>query len=332
MTPRPWPISRGVFAAVLAAVTWLALPAAGAMAQQATRIDSGPTGPTNDNTPQFTFTPASGVECRLFRQGEGPPAFTPCSSPFPQAEYVIPLPDGGYVFEVRAGEGDPEPSRREFTVDTTSPQTEITGGPGDTTDTTAVFRFTASEGAAFSCRLDGGPWGPCSSPQSYSGLSLGRHRFEVTAADAAGNQDPTPAEHAWQVLRPGLVIPGTAKLAAALARELVQMRRALVRMGLRRLARRRTVLFRTFHSLTAGTVEVRARARVRSGARRRWIAVLRGEREVPDAGRNPVRATVTKKGRRLARRRRSLPMELRLSFTDLARRSLWATAKFKLRR
>jgi hypothetical protein len=326
MTSSPRSISRGAFAAVLVAA-WLALPA-GAMAQQTT-IVSGPAGPTNDNTPQFAFTPES-AECRLYRQGEVPPLFAGCSSPFPQAEYDIPRPDGDYVFEVRAGQTDLEPSRREFTIDTVPPQAEITGGPGDTTDTTAVFFFSASEGASFLCRLDGGSWSSCDSPQRYSGLSLGRHRFEVSAVDAAGNQ--ASDEHAWQVLRPGLVIPGTVKLATSLARELVQMRRTLVRMGLRKLSRRRAIRFKTFDALTGGTVEVRARARARSRPRRRWVPALKGEREVPGAGRHPVRARVAKKGRRLARRRKSLPMELRLTFTDLAGRSLWATAKFKVRR
>jgi hypothetical protein len=330
MKSRPGPISRGALAAVLAAV---ALPVADATAQQTTS-GSGPAGPTNDNTPAFDFTGPGGArfECRL------PPLiqeFSACTSPFRvgEAEYTIPLEDGDYAFEVKtAGETELEASRRQFRVDTVPPQTQITGGPGDTTDTTAVFFFSASEAASFLCRLDGGAWSPCDSPATYRGLGLGRHRFEVTAVDAARNQDPTPAEHAWQVLRPGRVIPGTVALATALARELVQMRRALVRMGLRPLARRRFIRFKTFHAITAGTVDVRARARVRSRARRRWIPVLRGEREVPDAGHNPVRARVTKKGRRLARRRKALRMELRLTFTDLAGRSLWATAKFRLRR
>jgi hypothetical protein len=103
-------------------------------------------------------------------------------------------------------------------------------------------------------------------------------------------------------------------------------------MGLRALARRRTLVFRTFDALTAGTVEVRARARVRQGTRRRWIGSLKGSRRVPDAGRHRLRATVTRKGRRLAQRRQRLPLELRLSFTDLAGRSLWATSKLTLKR
>jgi hypothetical protein len=227
----------------------------------------------------------------------------------------------------------PAAAAQEYTIpDTQPPETTITGGPGDTVDTTAVFSFTADDAVRFACRLDTGAWEPCGSPKTYSGLALGPHTFEVAASDAAGNTDPSPARHTWQVLRPGLMIPGTVRLAKSLAKELVQIRRTLAKRGLRALARRRTLVFKTFDAITAGKVEVRARARVRQGQRRRWIATLKGKREVPDAGRHRIRATVAKKGRRLARRRDRLPLELRLSFTDLAGRSLWATSKLTLKR
>jgi hypothetical protein len=299
-----------------------------------TAIVGGPTGPTNDPTPElsFTSTEAAAFECRHFRAGSAAPAFAPCAS----SQALGQLADGAYEFEVRAvdglGNADLSPASRAFHVDTVPPQTEITGGPGDTTAATAVFLFSAPGAAGVSCRLDGGAWQPCESPQAYSGLSLGGHSFEVTAVDAAGNADPTPAHHAWQVLKPGLVIPAAVKQATALARELVQIRRALARLRLRALARRRAVLFRSFDALTAGTVDISARARVRQGARRRWIAILQGRREVAGAGRHRVRATITNKGRRLAGRRARLPLELRLSFTDLAGRSLWATSELTLKR
>jgi hypothetical protein len=311
-------------------VACLGGPVAGASAQE--MITAGPSGPTNDNTPEFEFTgPIEELHCRF------PPVlpeFTKCTSPFSleRGEYALPLADGRYRFEVGTGRTDPDPARREFTVDTIPPQTEITGGPGDTTAATAVFLFSAPGAVSTSCRLDSGPWNPCGSPQTYSGLSLGGHRFELTAVDAAGNADPTPAVHAWQVLKPGLVIPGAVKLATSLAKELVQIRRALAKLRLRALARKRTVLFRSFDALTAGTVAVRARARIRQGARRLWITTLKGRRKVPGAGRHGVPATVTKKGRRLARRRSSLPLELRLSFTDLAGRSFTATSELRLKR
>jgi hypothetical protein len=342
MTSRPGSISRGALAAIVTAVVCLAAPVAGAAAQ--VTIRSGPSGPVNDSNPEFTFDGAARFECQFHPAG----AIRPCESPerpAEGAEYALPLADGDYVFEVTGFDlfGDRVGSdSRAFTVDTTPPQTEITGGPGDTTDTTAVFLFSAPGGVGFSCRLDVGAWEPCGSPQTYRGLSLGPHRFDVRAFDAAGNVDPTPAEHAWQVLRPGLVIPGTVQLATALARELVQLRRALAKIRLRRLARRRTVVFKTFDALTAGTVQIRVRSRVRQGQGqgqgqrqrqgRRWIRLLAGKRDVPAAGRHRVRAKVTKKGRRLARRRQKLPVELRLSFKDLAGRSLWATAKLTLKR
>jgi hypothetical protein len=331
-------IRRGALAAILATAACLAGPVAGAVAQAPdTRIDSGPPAVSNNPFPEFTFSGSSAAsfQCRLHPVEGG---FTGCESPHRpgDVDYGIPLPDGAYIFEVRAvdagGTPDDTPASFGFEIDTTPPETTITGGPNDTTAATAVFLFSASGASGFSCRLDGGAWEPCGSPRTYSSLSLGSHRFEVMAVDAAGNQDPTPASHAWQVLRPGLVIPSAVAQATALAKELVQMRKALSRMRLRALARRRTVLLRTYDALTAGTVEVRARTRVRRGRVRRWVGVIAGEREVPGAGRHRIRAKVTKKGRRLARRRRTLPLELRLSFTDLAGRSLFATTKLTLKR
>jgi hypothetical protein len=299
-----------------------------------TTIASGPPALSNDPTPEFVFTgtEAGSFECRHHRAGEAAPAFAQCESPYAPGA----LADGDYVFEVMAvdlsGNRQPVPDGHFFSIDTTPPQAEITGGPGDTTAAAAVFLFSASGATSLSCRLDGGAWQPCQSPQTYSGLSLGGHNFEVTAVDAAGNADPTPAHHAWQVLKPGLLIPAAVKQATALARELVQIRRALSKLRLRALARRRTVLFRSFDALTAGTVEVSARARVRRGGKRRWVGALKGEREVSHAGRHRIRATVTKKGRRVARSRQRLLLELRLSFTDLAGRSLWATSELTLKR
>ncbi|MFL5868629.1 MAG: right-handed parallel beta-helix repeat-containing protein, partial [Thermoleophilaceae bacterium] len=76
-------------------------------------------------------------------------------------------------------------------ADTTPPDTSIGSGPtGSTTSTSASFSFSSSEsGSSFECRLDGGAWGSCSSPKSYSSLAVGSHTFEVRATDTAGNTD-----------------------------------------------------------------------------------------------------------------------------------------------
>jgi hypothetical protein len=86
--------------------------------------------------------------------------------------------------------------------DTVPPETTITGGPsGSTSSTDALVSFESSEaGSSFECRLDGGTFAPCSSPQSFSGLSLGGHSFEVRATDPAANVDPTPAARSWTIV------------------------------------------------------------------------------------------------------------------------------------
>lgn len=68
-----------------------------------------------------------------------------------------------------------------------------------TASATATFAFSATEpGSTFDCRLDGGEYAPCTSPQGYASLALGSHVFEVRAIDAAGNVDPTPATCTWE--------------------------------------------------------------------------------------------------------------------------------------
>ena len=87
------------------------------------------------------------------------------------------------------------------TVDNTSPNTSITSQPADpTSSSSASFSFSSSEGGStFECRIDGGAWGACSSPKSYSSLADGSHTFQVRATDAAGNLDASPASYTWLV-------------------------------------------------------------------------------------------------------------------------------------
>ncbi len=87
-------------------------------------------------------------------------------------------------------------------ADTTPPNTSITGGPAASTNSTsASFVFKATEsGARFECKRDGGTYRACTSPKSYSGLSVGAHRFSVRAEDISGNVDPTAATRRWTVL------------------------------------------------------------------------------------------------------------------------------------
>jgi hypothetical protein len=85
--------------------------------------------------------------------------------------------------------------------DNTPPNTSITGDPiGETTDSTPTFTFGSSEpGSSFSCQVDSGPTVACVSPYTTGELAEGPHTFSVTATDAAGNTDQSPATHAFSV-------------------------------------------------------------------------------------------------------------------------------------
>ena len=213
MTPLSGTIPRGPLAAILTAAACLVGPVAGAAAQETldTDILSRPPALSNHAFPVFTFTGTQGAsfECRL-QPVES--TFRECSSPqrFGEAEYGIPVPDGDYVFEVRAVQ---EPTQTPRRPGGRSPSTQPRPRPPSPADRATPPRrppLSCSPRPArtgFSCRLDGGSLAALRSPQAYSALSLGAHRFEVTAVDAAGKPIPLPPSHAWQVLKPGLVIP-----------------------------------------------------------------------------------------------------------------------------
>ena len=139
-----------------------------------TTITGGPTGPTNDTTPTFTFPSTeagSTFECRVDSA-----AFATCTSPFTTAA----LADGAHTFEVRAtdaaGNVDATPAtphvhRRHDA----RPTTTITSGPtGPTNDTTPTFAFTSTEaGSTFECRVDAAAFAACTSPFTTAALGDG---------------------------------------------------------------------------------------------------------------------------------------------------------------
>jgi Big-like domain-containing protein len=163
-----------------------------------TTITAEPSDPTSLTGASFAFTSdeaGSTFECSL----DGAP-WAACTSPKTYAG----LAEGSHAFSVRAvdpaGNADPTPATRSWTVDLTAPDTTITGHPADpTSSTTASFSFASEAGATFECRLDGGAFAQCSSPASYPGLAFGSHTFAVRATDAAGNADATPATFTWTV-------------------------------------------------------------------------------------------------------------------------------------
>ena len=89
-------------------------------------------------------------------------------------------------------------------IDKASPETTITSSPPDTSTTgDATFDFGGTDAISgvshFECQLDGGGFGPCTGPQSYTGLDNGSHIFEVRAIDVADNVDQIPASYGWTI-------------------------------------------------------------------------------------------------------------------------------------
>ena len=163
-----------------------------------TSITSGPTGAVRSTSASFAFTATqagSTFECKLDAG-----AWAACTSPRAYSG----LSNGSHTFSVRAKDGagnvDATPASVTWTVDTVAPNTSITSGPnGTVSSTTATFAFTSTQaGSTFECKLDGGAWGACTSPKSYSSIARGSHKFYVRAADPAGNVDATPATRSWK--------------------------------------------------------------------------------------------------------------------------------------
>jgi hypothetical protein len=164
-----------------------------------TMITDGPSGSVNNSEATFSFTATetgSTFECR-FDGG----AFAACASGSAFTGFTV----GSHTFEVRAvdaaGNPDPSPAMQTWTVDQTSPQTTIVTGPDALTNLAdPSFTFSSDKpGSTFMCQLDAQAAGPCASPKAYAGLPDGDHTFTVTATDAAGNPDPSPATLVWTI-------------------------------------------------------------------------------------------------------------------------------------
>jgi parallel beta-helix repeat protein len=164
-----------------------------------------PTTPSTDAS--FTFAGTDNTTDLSYQCKLDTAAFAGCTS----AKSYSGLTPGSHNFQVRAidaaGNIDGSPASYSWTVlDTTDPETTITGHPvATTTNTTAVFAFTGSDNVTapasltFQCKLDTGDFAACTSSKTYPDLAIGTHTFWVRATDAAGNVDESPAEYTWEI-------------------------------------------------------------------------------------------------------------------------------------
>jgi len=95
---------------------------------------------------------------------------------------------------------DSNNNRVQVFEDKNGPDTTISGPGVSTPLSSATFTFSANEpGATFHCKLDGGSYGPCTSPKSYAGpLAEGPHTFYAYATDSLGF-DGNPTSYPWTI-------------------------------------------------------------------------------------------------------------------------------------
>jgi hypothetical protein len=158
-----------------------------------TTIDSGPSGTVNTGPASFAFSSSeagSTFECSL----DGS-LYSPCSSP----RSYTGLADGTHTFSVRAtdaaGNVDPTPATRSWTVDTLAPDAPIIVNPPDNSTTAANFALSGSAEAGSTVEVFDGPLSVGTTRADASGawskalsnVSGGTHTYTARATDAAGN-------------------------------------------------------------------------------------------------------------------------------------------------
>ena len=173
-----------------------------------TRITGMPPKVANSRSADFVFTSehSTAFDCTL----DGKP--TACADGRLQLKA---LSEGTHLLTVAGRNGtwvDPVPARWEWTVDTIAPDTTVLGGPAEgstTTATSAEFTLVAPGAVFFACTIDHDPI-PCQEgPVRLSGLTPGRHVFEASASDAAGNWYSPAAKRTWTVQAPDRSAPDT---------------------------------------------------------------------------------------------------------------------------
>jgi Tol biopolymer transport system component len=165
-------------------------------------IDSGPSGPTNNVRPTFSFSSDDSTATLACSIDTGTPNFGSCSGASSH-QSASDLADGDYTFRVKATDasGNSTTPSRSFTIDTQPPSVSVDPDPGDfdpsttTTNARPTFHFSTGNGSdTFQCSIDTGiaNFGPCSGQGVHrpdSGLSDGDYSFRVKATDTAGNSE-----------------------------------------------------------------------------------------------------------------------------------------------
>ena len=177
-----------------ASTTWTVTSTAPAIGAK----PSNPSANASTATIAFSHATYSSFQCKLDAG-----AFTSCTSPanLKTLNGNVNLADGSHTFTVQALDADGAATSQgtsTWTVATAAPS--ITSGPANpTSSTSATFAFSHSAAfPSYECQIDGGAFSACTSPKTYTGLSVASHTFGVRAIDADGTRTAT-ATSTWTI-------------------------------------------------------------------------------------------------------------------------------------
>jgi len=159
----------------------------------------------NNRRPSVSFTANRPVTFACSLDGAEP---QPCASPFVPASALADGEHGVAVQGTDAAGRTGTSATVKFVVDATRPRTFFRRHPRKVLRTRhrrakAVFRFRSNEkGVTFICRVDGGLPRFCKA-RFVRRYRIGPHVLRVTARDAAGNVDRTPAVFRFRVKQRG---------------------------------------------------------------------------------------------------------------------------------
>jgi large repetitive protein len=166
-------------------------------------ISVHPANISNVTSPSFSFDASSSSGVAAFECKLDSASFTACTSP----QSYTGLTEGSHTFSVRPIDASANAGVAvsfSWTLDTTAPIATISSGPNAVVNSTAgslSFSGTDSGGATISsyeCKLDSASYTSCSSPLSFSALSVGSHTYSIRAVDSAGNTG-TAATRSWTI-------------------------------------------------------------------------------------------------------------------------------------
>ena len=155
-------------------------------------IGSGPTSPTADDTPTWSFTgePGASFECRLERGGVVEFDWAACTSA--HTYDLSSESDGTYDFFVRARDAalNAGPAATAtFVLDRAQPPAPaFDSTPGTRGSGRSPQWAFSGPGASFECRVNGAAWSACVSPYTHDlvGQNDGTYTFQARAVSATG--------------------------------------------------------------------------------------------------------------------------------------------------